>query len=218
MNLQSRTARRAGLVAGAALGLALVAAPAAAHTVLIGSTPADKATVATAPAQVVLEFNQPVQPDFGRVAVLDAAGRHHEQGGTEIVGSIVTQDVGALGAGSYEITYRVNATDGHPITGTLTFTVAGTATTSEPTPQTSPSSATPIPSPSDSPEGMAHDSGTSPTSEPVDTAGAGGGTSPLLLGAGGIAAAAALAAVVFFAMRGRGPRDSEGGDEAQTGP
>lgn len=213
MTLLSRAIRRAGLVVGAALGLALVAVPAAAHTELIGSTPADKATVATAPAQVVLEFNQPVQQDFGQVAVLDAAGAHHEQGDTEVDGSIVTQHVGALAAGAYEISYRVNASDGHPITGTLTFTVAA-AETPEPTPETSPGAAAPNPSPSD--EAMAHDSSTSPASEPVDAADADGDTSPLLLGAGGLAAAAVVAAVVFFAMGGRGPRESEGGDEPET--
>jgi len=213
MTLLSRAPRRVGLVVGAALGLVLVAVPAAAHTELIGSTPEDKATMATAPAQVVLEFYQPVQQDFGQVAVLDAAGAHHEQGDSEIDGSIVTQHLAPLDAGAYEISYRVNASDGHPITGSLTFTVAETET-SEPTPQTSPGSVAPNPSPSD--EAMPHDSSTSPTSDPVDAADADGGTSPLLLGAGGLAAAAAVAAVVFFAMGGRGPRESEGGEESET--
>ncbi|HMG29296.1 MAG TPA: copper resistance CopC family protein [Jiangellaceae bacterium] len=210
--------RLAAAVAGAVFGLALVAAPAAAHTELIGSTPADKATVATPPAEVVLEFNQPVQTNFGQVAVLDANGAHHEQGDLEFVGNTVVQAVGALDAGAYEISYRVGSTDGHPITGTLSFTVTGPATTPEATPQASSRPAAPSPSPSDSLEGMDHDDDTSPTSEPVEATDADDGMSPLLLGAGGIAAAAALAAVVYFAMGGRGPRETEGGDGAETGP
>ncbi|MGH8824056.1 MAG: copper resistance CopC family protein [Jiangellaceae bacterium] len=196
-------------VVGAGLGLALVAAPAAAHNELTGSTPADRSTVATVPTEVVLEFDQAVQTDFGQVAVLDATGVHREQGEPEVVGSTVTQAVGTLAAGAYEISYRVGSADGHPITGTLTFTVVGTAATP----------AAPTPSESSDPhEGMDHDDHASPTSEPVEATDAGGGASPLLLGAGGVAAAAALAAVVFFAMGGRRPGGPEGGEGAETGP
>jgi methionine-rich copper-binding protein CopC len=218
MTLRSRAVRRLGAgVAGAVLGLALLSVPAAAHNELIASSPADKAVLDTAPAVVVLEFNQPVQTDFGLVAVLDATGVHHEQGGPEVVGSTVTQALGALGPGTYEISYRVGSADGHPITGTLTFTVAGIRSTPAATPEVSSGSAEPSPSASDPHEGMDHGDHASPTAEPVDTTDA-GGTSPLLLGAGGVAAAAALAAVVYFAMGGRGPRETEGGEGAETGP
>ena len=218
MTLRSRAGPRLGAgVACAVLGLALVTVPAAAHNELIGSDPADEATLDTAPTQVVLEFDQPVQTDFGLVAVLDATGVHHEQGGPEVVGSTVTQALGALEAGTYEISYRVGSADGHPITGTLTFTVAGTRSTPAATPEVSSGSAEPSPSASDPHEGMDHSDHASPTAEPVDTTDA-GGTSPLLLGAGGVAAAAVLAAVVYFAMGGRGPRETEGGEGAETGP
>jgi copper resistance protein C len=218
MTLRSRAGPRLGAgVACAVLGLALISVPAAAHNELIGSDPADEATLDTAPTQVVLEFDQPVQTDFGLVAVLDATGVHHEQGGPEVVGSTVTQALGALEAGTYEISYRVGSADGHPITGTLTFTVAGTQSTPAATPEVSSGSAEPSPSASDPHEGMDHGDHASPTAEPVDTTDA-GGTSPLLLGAGGVAAAAVLAAVVYFAMGGRGPRETEGGEGAETGP
>jgi hypothetical protein len=219
MTLRSRAVRRAGLagVGCAVLGLALVASPAAAHNELIASSPADKAVLDTAPTDVVLEFDQPVQTEFGLVAVLDATGVHHERGEPQVVGSIVTQALGALAAGAYEISYRVSSADGHPITGTLSFTVAGTGSTPEATPEVSSGSAATSPSSSDPHEGMDHSDRASPTAEPVDTTDA-GGTSPLLLGAGGVAAAAALAAVVYFAMGGRGPREAEGGEGAETGP
>ena len=199
------------------VGLALGAVPAAAHTELIASSPADKAVLNTAPVLVVLEFNQPVQTDFGQVAVLDATGAHHEVGEPDVVGSTVTQALGALEPGAYEISYRVGSADGHPITGTLTFTMAGIRSTPAATPEVSSGSAEPSPSASDPHEGMDHGDRASPTAEPVETTDA-GVTSPLLLGAGGVAAAAALAAVVYFAMGGRGPRETEGGEGAETGP
>ncbi len=221
MILRSRAVRRGGqavAVAGAVIGLALVAGPAAAHDELVGSTPADDATVPTAPTEVVLEFNNPVQTDFGQVAVLDETGAHHEESDPEIVGRTVTQAVDALGAGVYEISYRVGSSDAHPISGTLTFTVTGAATTPEATPQATPGSAVPTPSTSSDPhEGMDHDDHASPTAEPVEVTDTGDGTSALLLGAGGVAAAAALAAVVFFAMGGRRPREPDGGEGADTG-
>jgi copper resistance protein C len=218
MTPPSRAVRRGGLagIASAVLGLALGAVPAAAHTELIASSPADKAVLDTAPAVVVLEFNQPLQTDFGQVAVLDATGAHHELGEPEVVGRTVTQALGALNAGAYEISYRVGSADGHPVTGTVRFTVAGAGSTPEATPEVSSGSVAPSPSSSDPHEGVDHDDHASPTAEPVDTTDA-GGTSPLLLGAGGVAAAAVLAAVVYFAMGGRGRREAGVGEESETG-
>lgn len=125
-------------VLGAALALTC-ALPAAAHNELVGSTPADGATVTTAPQEVVLEFDQPVQAPFTQVAVLDAADGHHEQGDPLVEGVTVTQGLGDLVPGTYRISYRLGSADGHPITGTVTFTVAPTVTPTETT--------TPAPSP-----------------------------------------------------------------------
>ena len=77
-------------LAGAAICLA-AALPAVAHTELIGSSPADGATLTTPPAEVLLEFSEAVQAEFGQVAVLDDADVHHEQGNPQIVGAKVTQ-------------------------------------------------------------------------------------------------------------------------------
>ena len=79
-------------LAGAAVCLA-AALPAVAHTELIGSSPADGATLTTPPAEVLLEFSEPVQTEFGQVAVLDDADVHHEQGNAQIVGA--TGDAGS---------------------------------------------------------------------------------------------------------------------------
>ena len=116
-------------VLAAALGLLVVvllgtATPAAAHTRLVSSTPA-QGTPAEAPSEVVLVFSDPVQPGLSAVSVTAADGAEHAsgtpaQGGD---GSAVTQALRApLAPGSYRVAYRVLAADGHPITGELTVT------------------------------------------------------------------------------------------------
>ena len=130
MTHRPRAVALGALVAALALTGAI---PAAAHNELVGSTPADGATVATAPREVVLEFDQPVQEPFTQVAVLDAADGHHERDEPLIDGVTVTQGLDDLVPGTYRISYRLGSADGHPITGTLTFTVTPPATSTETT-------------------------------------------------------------------------------------
>jgi copper resistance protein C len=187
-------------LAGAVAVLALCAGPAAAHNELIGSIPEDGTTVATAPEVVELAFDQPVQREFDQIAVLDEDDGHHEQGEVEIVGGRVRQPVGELEPGTYRITYRIVSADGHPVTGTVTFTVSSDG--SSPT-------AAPQPSASASDHGH-HESAAATTVDGDDE------LNPLLLTAGGMAAAGVLGAVVYFAMGGRRPPRSPSDDEAET--
>jgi hypothetical protein len=194
-------ARRAleGL-AGAVAALALCAGPAAAHNELIGSLPEDGSTVATTPEVVELAFDEPVQREFDQLAVLDEDDGHHEEGEVEIVGGRVRQPVGELEPGRYRITYRIVSADGHPVTGTVTFTVSSDG----PSP-----TAAPRASASETDHGH-QDAAAATTADGNDE------LNPLLLTAGGMAAAGVLGAVVFFAMGGRGPPDSSSDDEAET--
>lgn len=194
-------ARRAleGL-AGAVAALALCAVPAAAHNELIGSIPEDGSTVTTTPEVVELAFDQPVQREFDQLAVLDEDDVHHEEGEAEIVGGRVRQPVGELEPGRYRTTYRIVSADGHPVTGTVTFTVSSDG----PSP-----TAAPQPSASETDHGH-------PEAAAATTADGDDELNPLLLTAGGIAAAGVLGAVVFFAMGGRRPPGSSSGDEAET--
>ena len=67
--------------------------------------------------------------------MLDETDGRHQQGEPVSSGATVTQAVGELEAGSYRISYRVGSADGHPVTGTLTFTVAApAAATTQPEP------------------------------------------------------------------------------------
>ena len=83
--------RRWRRLAGAALtfalacGLLLFAAPpASAHALLVSSSPADGAVLATSPAQVVLHFSEAVQVRPGGMRVLDVNGVDVDAGGTRL--------------------------------------------------------------------------------------------------------------------------------------
>jgi len=114
----------------AAAGVVLLCAPAAdAHSILVSSSPAAGASVAASPAEVVLEFNEPVENRFTELAVLGPDGvSHWEAGPVSVVDARVSAPVRPLGpAGTYTIRYRVTSADGHPVSGTVPFrlTVAG---------------------------------------------------------------------------------------------
>lgn len=91
------------------LGLMLLtsAGPAAAHTALVSSDPADGAEVAAAPPAVTLTFNLPVQ-EFAAVTVTGPGGTRWEQGPARVAGDTVTTELDSLGpAGRYVVAYRV---------------------------------------------------------------------------------------------------------------
>lgn len=119
--------RRLGpLAASAALLSLLLSAPASAHTSLTGSDPADGAAV-PAPSRVTLTFNEELRS--ARVVIRPEKSETEVQRGTaKLEGAEVVQRIkGTLPDGKYTIGYRVISADGHPVTGVLSFTVAGSA-------------------------------------------------------------------------------------------
>lgn len=126
-------ALRLGLLA-LVLAALLPASPASAHTELTGSTPADRARI-NAPTSVELDFSDPVKGSLAQVQVRDAKGVQRQDGVALTVGGKVTQKVKEnLPAGPYSILYRVVSADGHPVEGTLTFTVIKPTEVADPTP------------------------------------------------------------------------------------
>jgi methionine-rich copper-binding protein CopC len=121
---------RIAAVLAAGGGALLLCAPVAdAHSVLLSSTPAKDAAVATSPAEAVLVFNEPVENRFTELAVLGPDGTSHwEAGPASVVDARVSAPLRPFGpAGTYTIRYRVTSADGHPVSGTVPFelTVAG---------------------------------------------------------------------------------------------
>lgn len=113
------------VVALAALGLVLPAAPAFAHAQLLSTEPVG-GTAGDAPKQVLLRFSEPVQVSQAGVRVFDAdaeritteTARHANGKSTEVVLPLPDLDNGA-----YVVTWRVTSADSHPVHGAFTFRV-----------------------------------------------------------------------------------------------
>jgi methionine-rich copper-binding protein CopC len=128
--------RPVALLLAGLLTLAGVVAPtpAFAHAALIESDPAQGAELEAAPREVTFSFNEDIsQPAY---VVVTAAGERVEQGSPRVEGGTVTQPVAdGAGSGRWTMAYRVVSTDGHPVTGEISFSVADTRPTADPTPQ-----------------------------------------------------------------------------------
>lgn len=120
---RSRSSTLLALAACAALG---VPAPARAHAVLVDSSPRDGAVLEAAPDEATLRFNSRIEKRLTRVGLEDAAGRSLPVERVERAGEppdLLTVRLPALAAGSYRLTYRVLAVDGHATPGLVRFTV-----------------------------------------------------------------------------------------------
>jgi copper transport protein len=119
-----------GLVAGVLFAVVGPARPAAAHAVLVASSPADGAVLDQPPPAVVLRFSEDISPRFSSARLVGAAGR-------TVAGTAVAVDPGdrrqltlrlpaGLRAGSYGVAWRVLAEDdGHTTSGVIVFAVGG---------------------------------------------------------------------------------------------
>ena len=111
----------------AALGVAglAAAAPALAHDELTGSDPAAGAVVRSLPVQVRLFFQEPPEPAPISVHVAGPDGRPVDAAGPRLSGSTITVPLArSTRAGTYAVGYRIMSDDGHPVSGTIRFTVA----------------------------------------------------------------------------------------------
>jgi methionine-rich copper-binding protein CopC len=102
-----------------------------AHSELTSSMPADKASVATAPKEVMLHFSEPVR--LTAVSVTRSGGAKQDLSGipAERVKDFTVAAPG-LGDGQYEVSWRALSSDSHVMTGTFSFSVGA----ANPTPHT----------------------------------------------------------------------------------
>ena len=117
-----------------------------AHADLQVSTPADGESLDIAPEEIRLTFSEELFEELVEISILNAAGDLYstievEQTpppGTDVIFPWPAQ----APPGDYSIAYRVVSADGHPVTGTISFSYAATA--QEPsTPEPTPSDSTP---------------------------------------------------------------------------
>lgn len=96
-----------------------------AHNVLVGSDPEDGASLDSAPQELTLTYNDTVL-DLGAEVVVEGPSGNAAEGEPQVDGKTVTQPLADnLAGGTYDVTWRVTSADGHPISGTQSFTVAG---------------------------------------------------------------------------------------------
>ncbi|UMP05890.1 copper resistance CopC family protein [Amycolatopsis sp. EV170708-02-1] len=143
-----RNVPRGAALATTVLFLALACAqPAMAHSVLVSSDPAKDSSLASAPAAVTLVFNEPLDSGFTELTVLGPDGTSHWEGGKPVItGEKLSAPLRALGAaGVYTVRYRVVSADGHPVSGSVPFTLttAGPGTAAAPKVRTDTAAALP---------------------------------------------------------------------------
>ncbi|MGY3589163.1 copper transport protein [Bradyrhizobium sp. USDA 4341] len=116
----------------AALLLALCLATSAhAHAVLIAAEPADGSVVTEAPKTVVLRFNEAVAPTA--VSLLDAAGKPRDVTIRAVDQSVMVTLPADLPQGTQVVSYRVVSQDGHPVAGSLLFSIGVVTGSAAPT-------------------------------------------------------------------------------------
>ena len=111
------------------------ASPALAHDQLIGSNPKNGAKLDKQPEWLELEFSGNIQ-DVGTEIQVNHNGKDVSAGEITVEGRKVTSALpDDLEPGDYEIVWRVVSEDGHPVSGTVKFTIkdsnAAGGTTSE---------------------------------------------------------------------------------------
>jgi methionine-rich copper-binding protein CopC len=212
---RSRSPRRPGLAAAAtALGLLLAAgaaaAPASAHDELVASTPAAEDALDPAPTEVSLTFSDNILEVGIEVSVTDAAGNEYVADAPVVDGPTVTVGLDSdMPGGSYQADWRVVSSDGHPISGTIPFSVTTPVMTEEPTTTATPDASEPpvVATPSDQTSESA-----TPSSEDAGTdAGPTGGQIALIAGIV-LAALIVIAAVIIIVARRRGTPSAADGD------
>lgn len=141
-NVVRRSALRvAVVVVTVVLGSLTLSAPASAHAALVSSTPAAGQNMTAALESVDLTFSETIaEPAY--VALLAPDGSRVALGEPRVRDTLVSADVPPLtDAGTYQLSFRVISADGHPVQGTMEFTVADSALVSASA--TAPASATP---------------------------------------------------------------------------
>src|ERR1700761_4392828 len=112
------------LIAGLVVLLWIVgyADGASAHASLVAVEPADGSVLASAPKTVQLRFNEPVTPAV--ISLIDASGKIRDDVAVHAVDQIVTLMLPeGLPHGTQIVSYRIISADGHPVAGSLVFSI-----------------------------------------------------------------------------------------------
>lgn len=127
--------KRPLLITSLAVGLALLwAGVVEAHANLVRSVPAAGATLDTAPANMLLEFSEELDPEYSRVQLFDSQNKLVNPGPGTIDPAqpkVMTLALGNLSNGSYTALWRTrSAADGHITNGSIPFGIGVPAASS----------------------------------------------------------------------------------------
>src|SRR2546427_4351661 len=117
--------------AAAALLAASLPASALAHASFLDSNPAPSLRLETGPAQITLDFTEPLNSELSNAKLTDLSSGQRVPVGTSISGSrrMVLQPQIRLGKGVYRIDWHsVSTEDGHALDGSFGFGVQVTPT------------------------------------------------------------------------------------------
>jgi copper transport protein len=112
------------LIAGLITLLSVVcfATGVSAHASLVAAEPADGSVLATAPKTVQLRFNEPITPAV--VSLIDASGKTRSDVAVRAVDQTITMTLPEnLPRGTQIVSYRIISADGHPVGGSLVFSI-----------------------------------------------------------------------------------------------
>ena len=119
-----RRAARLLLITLATVALLAIPAIASAHVELISSSPEAGANLDSAPTEVIVSFDDEVDPDHSTFSVTDADGNEVGSGEVDLTvadRNVLRGDVTISEPGVYTVNYTVAGVDGHEIVGTFSF-------------------------------------------------------------------------------------------------
>jgi copper resistance protein C len=193
----------------ALLALLVLVSPVRAHAELTSSDPQDGATLASAPSTISFTFGEEILPQGNAVTLTDvAADERLPVGPVDVDGDTVSVTwPESSPAGEFRAAFRVVSADGHPISGTITFTVEQ-AVGADPATGSATQAATPSAAPSATPSAAPS---TTPSSDGTVAPGTTSGTATVESDSGmpvwavgiGVAALVAMGIAVWTRMRAR---------------
>lgn len=119
-------ALRTMMVAAVMAAATLTAPFASAHATLKSSSPEAGATLAAAPKEIALTFNEKIEAAFSTITIADGQGKEVATEKAKVDAAnpaILRLAVPALAAGPYTVTWAVAGHDGHRRKGDFKFTV-----------------------------------------------------------------------------------------------
>src|SRR4051794_9731921 len=112
------TIRLIALLGLSAVWLFLWSTPALAHARLEKSYPADGDALPSAPEQVQLLFNEPIEAEFDPLKVYNQEGDRVDEDNARVSPNnrkLLVTDLEELPEGSYTVDWRVTSADAHPV-------------------------------------------------------------------------------------------------------